>query len=119
MCLDSDKKHFLTLNRQKICHITSYSTSVISNFSMIPIRWLLIVDSEIISSFSVRLLRISLFSFKTHAIQEKLIALLVKSTINFAGKTDIRTHPLVIHAISVFRVKFTVEFTSWAAKKMT
>ena len=55
-----------------ICHITSYSTSVISDFSMIPIRWLLTVDSEITFSFSVRLLRICLFSFKTHAIQEKL-----------------------------------------------
>ena len=30
-------------------HITSYSTSVISNFSVISIRWLLTVDSEMAS----------------------------------------------------------------------
>ena len=34
---------------ETICHITSYSTSVISNFSVIPIRWLLTVNSEMAS----------------------------------------------------------------------
>ena len=32
-----------------ICHITSYSTFVISNFSVIPVRWRLTVDSEMVS----------------------------------------------------------------------
>ena len=45
--------------------------SVISNFSVIPIHWLLqllTVDSDMdFFSFSVLLLRIFLFSFKTHA----------------------------------------------------
>ena len=45
--------------------------SVISSFSVIPIHWLLqllTVDSEMnFFSFSVLLLRIFLFSFKTHA----------------------------------------------------
>ena len=54
-----------------------------SNFSTIPIRWLLTVDSEI------RLLRMSLFSFKTHSVQEKIIAKLVNDKVNFTGKTDV------------------------------
>ena len=46
-----------------------------SNFSTIPIRWLLTVDSEMaFFSFSVRSLRVCLFSFKTHSVQEKVIA---------------------------------------------
>ena len=56
-----------------------------SNFSMIPIRWLLTVDSE----FSIRSLRVCLFSFKTHAVQEKFIAKLVNCKVNFTGKTDV------------------------------
>ena len=49
--------------------------SVISNFSVIPIRWLLTVDSEM-ASFLFRSLAedVCLFSFKALAIQEKLIA---------------------------------------------
>ena len=58
------KTHKPQLSMQTVCHNTSYSTSVITNFSMIPIRWLLIVDSEITSSFSVRLLRICCFLLK-------------------------------------------------------
>ena len=48
--------------------------SVVSNFSVIPIRWLLTVDSEMAFFLSVRLLKICLFSFKTRAIQEKFVA---------------------------------------------
>ena len=85
-----------------------------SNFSVIPIRWLLTVDSEMaFFSFSNRSLRVWLFSFKTHAFQEKnIIAKLVKCKVNFTGKNRCRTHRFVIHAISVFSVKFTVEFNS-------
>ena len=50
-----------------------------------------------------------LFSLNTHAIQEKLIAKLVNSKVNFPRKTDI----VLIPAISVFIVKFTMEFTSY------
>ena len=62
-----------------------------SNFSVIPIRWLLTVDSEIMwpFSFSSRSLMVCLFSFKTHAAQKKLIAKLVNSKVNFTRKTDI------------------------------
>ena len=42
--------------------ITSYSTSVMSNFSVIPIRWLLSVDSEM-ASFLFRLLAEDLLVF--------------------------------------------------------
>ena len=59
-----------------------------SNFSVIPIRWLLTVDSEMAFSFSIRSLRVCLFSFKTHVIQEKIIAKLVNSKVNFTRKTD-------------------------------
>ena len=59
-----------------ICHITSYGTFVVSNFSVILIGWLLTVDSEMVSFLfrSIRLLRICFISFKTLAIQEKLVA---------------------------------------------
>ena len=85
-----------------------------SNFSVIPIRWLLTVDSEMafFFPFSIRSLRVCLFSFKTHAFQKKNIAKLVNCKVNFTGKNRCRTHRFVIHAISVFSVKFTVEFTS-------
>ena len=48
---------------------------MISNFSVIPIRWLLTVDSEmaffLFHSLSEGVL---FFLFKTHAVQEKFIA---------------------------------------------
>ena len=53
-----------------------------------------------------------MFSFKIHAVKEKFIAKLVKSKVNFTRKTDSASHRLVIHAILVFSVKLTVEFTS-------
>ena len=60
-----------------------------SNFSMIPIRWLLTVDSKMTFSFSIHSLRVCLFSFKTHAVQEKFRAKLMNSKVNFTRKTDI------------------------------
>ena len=65
---------------------------MVSNFSVIPVRWLLTVDSEIaffLSFHSLAELRVCLFSFKTHAVQEKFIAKLVNSKVNFTRKTDI------------------------------
>ena len=56
-----NKTPCLTLNRQN-CHITSYSTSVISKFSVIPIRWRLTVDSEM-ASFLFRSLAEDLLVF--------------------------------------------------------
>ena len=79
---------------------------MISNFSMIPIRWLLTVDSEMAFCLCICLPRIYLFSFKTRAIQEKFIAKVVTSTVNLTGKTDMI---FMIHAILV---KFATEFTS-------
>ena len=60
-----------------------------SNVSVIPIRCLLTVDSEMAFSFSIRSLRVCLFSFKTHAVQEKFMAKLVNSKVNFTRKTDV------------------------------
>ena len=61
-----------------------------SNFSMIPITWLLTVDSEMaFFSFSIRSLRLCLLSFKTQSVQEKIIAKLVNCKVNFTGKTDV------------------------------
>ena len=48
------------------------------NFSVIPLFY-----------FSIRSLRVCLFSFKTHAVHEKSIAKLVNSKVNFTRKTDI------------------------------
>ena len=59
-----------------------------SNFSVIPIRWLLTVDSEM-AFFLFHSLAEGVLVFKTHALQEKLIAKLVNSKVNFARKTDI------------------------------
>ena len=61
-----------------------------SNFSMIPIRWLLTVDSKMaFLSFSICLLKVCLFSFKTHSVQVKIIAKLVNYKVNFTGKADV------------------------------
>ena len=62
-----------------------------SNFSMITFRCLLTVDSEMVFfPFSlIRSLRVCLFSFKTHSVQENIIAKLVNYKVNFTGKTDV------------------------------
>ena len=60
-----------------------------SNFNVIPIRWLLTVDSEMTSFLFHSLAEVCLFSFKTHAVQEKFIAKMVNSKANFTRKTDI------------------------------
>ena len=62
---------------------------MVSNFSMILIRWALTVDSEIVFSFSIRSLRVCLFSFKTRAVEQKFIAKLVNSKVHSTRKTDI------------------------------
>ena len=60
------------------------------NFSVITIRWLLTVNFEMaFFLFSMRSLRVCLFSFKTHAVQEKIIAKLVNYKVNFTRKTAI------------------------------
>ena len=66
---------------------------MVYNFSVIPIRWLLTVDSEVaffylFLSFAESVLVFVLF-FLTHAVQEKFIAKLVISKVNFTRKTDI------------------------------
>ena len=84
-----------------------------SNFIVIPIRWLLTVDTEMaLFSFSICSLRVCLFSFQTRAVQEKNIAKPCELQSKFHWKNRCRPHRLVIHAVSVFSVKFTVEFTS-------
>ena len=54
-----------------------------SNFSVIPIRWLLTVNSEMAFFLFHSLAEVCLFSFKTHAAQQKFIAKLVNSKVNF------------------------------------
>ena len=56
---------------------------------MIPIRCQLTVDSEMAFFLFHSLAEGGLFSFKTHAVQEKFIAKLVNSKVNFNRKTDI------------------------------
>ena len=60
-----------------------------SNFSVIPIRWLLTVDSEMAFFLSILSLRVCLFFLKTHAVKKKFIAKLANSKVNFTRKTDI------------------------------
>ena len=62
---------------------------MVSNFSVIPIRWVLTVNSEMAFFLSIHSLRVYLFSFKTRAVQQKIIAKLVNSKVNFTRKTDI------------------------------
>ena len=62
-----------------------------SNFRVIPISWLLTVDPEmaffLFHSLSEGVL--VCFFFLTHAVQEKFIAKLVNSKVNFTRITDI------------------------------
>ena len=62
---------------------------MVSNFSVIPIRWLLTVDSEMAFSLFHLLTEGVLVFFKTHAVQEKFIAKLGNSKVNVTRKTDI------------------------------
>ena len=83
-----------------------------SNFSIIPIRWLLTVDSKMTFSFSIHSLRVCLFSFKTHAVQEKFRAKLINSKVNFTRKTDIVLIAALCGSCNTgFGVKYTAEFT--------
>ena len=54
-----------------------------SNFSMITIRWLLTVDSE------MAFCPFHSLADKTHSVQEKIIAKLVNCKVNFTGKIDV------------------------------
>ena len=83
---------------------TIYSTSVISNFSVIPIRWLLTVASEI-ASFLFRSLAENLLVFSSNSWDSRKInCLLVSGEFDsrFRWKNRDHTHPFVIHAISRF-----------------
>ena len=62
---------------------------MVSNFSAIPIRWVLTVYSEMAFFLSIHSMRVCLFSFKTCAVQQKFIAKLVNFKVNFTPKTDI------------------------------
>ena len=61
------------------------------NFSMIAIQWLLTFHSEMAFLLFHLLAQgvLVFFFFLTHAVQEKCIAKLVKSKVNFIRKTDI------------------------------
>ena len=70
-------------------------------------------DSEMgFFSFSIRSLRVCLFSFKTDSVQEKHYCQTGELQSKFHWKNRCRTHRFLIHEISVFSLKFTVEFTS-------
>ena len=62
---------------------------MVSNFSVIPIRWVLTANSEMAFFLSICSLRVCLFSFKTSAVQQKISEILVNSKLNFTRKTDI------------------------------
>ena len=59
------------------------------NFSVIAIHWLLTFDSEMAFLLFHSLAQGVLYFFLTHAVQEKCIAKLVNSKVNFIRKTDI------------------------------
>ena len=69
--------------------------SVIPNFSVIPIRWLLTVDSEM-PSFLFRSLAEDLLVFFSNSCDSR------KDNSRFRWKNRYHTHPFVIHAISRF-----------------
>ena len=80
---------------------------------MIPIRWLLTVDSEVaFFTFSFRSLKVCLFFFFNSSGSRKIHCQTSDFQNKFHSKNRYRTHRFVIHAISVFSVKFTVEFVS-------
>ena len=62
---------------------------MVSNFSMISILWVLTVNSEMVFFFSIHSLRVCLLSFRTRAVQQKIIAKLVNSKVKVTRKTDI------------------------------
>ena len=82
-----------------------------SNFSVIPFRWLLTVDSGItfflFHSLAESVLVFSCGSRKIHCQTGEFHS-------KFHSKNRYRSYRFVIHAISVFSVKLTVEFTSEA-----
>ena len=80
---------------------------MVFNFSVIPIPWVLTVNSEMAFFLSILSLRVCLFSFKTRAVQQKFIAKLVFQS-KFHSKNPYHTDCFVIHAISVFRVKLGI-----------
>ena len=91
----------------------SYSTSVSSNFSVIPIRWLLTVDSEM-ASFLFRSLAEDLFVFFSNSCDSRKINCLTgEFNSRFRWKKSI-SHSSLRDSCdqSVFQVKLTVEFTS-------
>ena len=65
-----------------------------SNFSMIPITWLLTVDSEMAFFFFLfnslaEVVLNACFLLKLIRFKKKIIAKLVNCKINFTGKTDV------------------------------
>ena len=76
-----------------------------SNFSVIPIRWLLTVDSE---------MAFFLFQFFAESVcgARKTHCQTGEFQCKFHSQNQCRAHRFVFHAISVFSVKCTVEFTS-------
>ena len=87
---------------------------MVYNFSVIPIRWLLTVDSEVaffylFLSFAESVL---VFFFFNSSGSRKIHCQSGDFQSKFHSKNRYRTHRFVIHAISVFSVKFTVEFIS-------
>ena len=83
-----------------------------SNFSVIPIRWLLTVDSEMAFFLFHSFAEGVLVFFQNSCGSRKIHYQIGEFQSKFHSKNRYRTNRLVIHAISVFSVKFTLEFTS-------
>ena len=77
-----------------ICHIMSYS--------MIPIRWLLTVDSEMASFLFRSLAEDLLVFFSKSCDSRKINCLTGEFDSRFRWKNRCHTHPFVIHVISRF-----------------
>ena len=81
------------------------------NFSVLPIRWLLTVDSEI-AFFLFHSFAVGVLVFLNSCGSRKIHFQTGEFQGKFHSKNRYRTQRFVIHAMSVFSVKFTVEFNS-------
>ena len=83
-----------------------------SNFRVIRIRWLLTVDSETAFFLFHSLAEGVLVFFHNSCGSRKIHCQTGEFQSKFRSKNQYRSNRFVIDAISVFSVKFTVEFTS-------
>ena len=80
-----------------------------SNFSVIPIRWLLTVDSEMAFFLFRSFAEGVLVFFSNSCVSRKSHCQTSEFQSKFHSKNHYRTHCFVIHAISVYSDEFSIE----------